>query len=324
MLRGFAAFALSMIAAPIAAQQSEPSPLERLARADQRLLDIGWRLATASATLCPDTRPALGLVLRDVRGFADPQAVRAELEQQRDIAIQAVAADGPGAKAGLRRDDEVTSLLGTDPNQRPAEPRSDWQRLHALNEGIDAALARFGAIGIARPGEAEWRLDGTPACYARFEVAAGDDAAKSTGTRVILGERWTADDVGDDALAFLVAHELAHNILKHRLRREAPRGERPSSKDVEREADRLAPWLMARAGFDPAGAIAFLETFGPGQDGFLYIGTSHDGWKSRRDQIRQQGDLIAAQGAGADIDWRPFFTKELAAARAAMEASPPG
>ena len=72
----------------------------------------------------------------------------------------------------------------------------------------------------------------------------------STGTRVIIGERWTAGDVSDDALAFLVAHELAHNILKHRLRREGPRGERPSSKDVEREADRLAPWLMARAGFD--------------------------------------------------------------------------
>ena len=323
MLRAFAALALTMIAAPVAAQQSEPSPLERLARADQRLLDIGWRLSTASAGLCPDTRPALGLLLRDVRGFADPEVVRAELGQQRDIAIQAVAAHGPAAEAGLRPDDEVTSLLGTDPNQKPAEPRRDWQRLLALNEAIDAALARHGAIGIARSDEAEWRLDGVAACYARFEVAAGDDAAKSTGTRVILGERWTAGDVSDDALAFLVAHELAHNILKHRLQREGPRGERPSSKDVEREADRLAPWLMARAGFDPAGAILFLETFGPGQDGPLYIGTSHDGWKSRRDQAREQIDIIAAQNAGTSIDWQPYFVEELAAARAAMETSAP-
>ena len=81
------------------------------------------------------------------------------------------------------------------------------------------------------------------------------------------------------------------------------------------------PFLYATTQIDPAGAILFLETFGPGQDGPLYIGTSHDGWKSRRDQAREQIDIIAAQNAGTSIDWQPHFVEELAAARAAMETS---
>lgn len=306
--------------APVAAQHSAPTPLERQARADQRLLDLGWRLSRASADLCPDTRPATGLMLRDVRGYADPAAVRAELAQSRDIAVQAVASGSPAAEAGLAPGQEVARLNGSDPNEWPAEEAGDWQRLHAVNEMMDAALARFGAIGLARTGESEKRLDGVPACYARFEAIHDSDRAASTGTRVRIGDRWLAGDIADDALAFLVAHELGHNILKHRLRRNLPRGERPSSRQVEREADRLAPWLMARAGYDPAGAIAFLEEHGPGQDGFLYIGTSHDGWKSRRDAIQREIDAIAAR---TRPDWRPYFEAELAAARAVMPPPAP-
>lgn len=311
---------IAMPLAPLAAQETGPSPLERQARADQRLLDIGWTLARASADLCPDTRPATGLMLRDVRGWSEPDAVRAEFGQARDIAVQAVAHDSPAAKAGFAAGQEITALNGSDPNALPAEPAHDWQRLHSVNEAMDAALRLYGAIGIARAGESERRLDGAPACYARFEVLHDSDKASSTGTRVRVGDRWLAGDIADDALAFLVAHELAHNILKHRLRRDLPRGERPSSRDVEREADRLAPWLMARAGYDPAGATAFLEERGPSQDGFLYIGTSHDGWKSRRDAILREIDAIDRQPRP---DWRPYFRTELAAARAVMPEPAP-
>lgn len=322
MLRAFAASLLVLCAAPLAAQDRDPTPLERQAWADRRLLDTGWKLATASAGLCPDTRPALGLILRDARAYSDPAAVRAESGQSRDITVQAVATGSPAMAAGLRRGDELASLLGGDPNARPAEAQRDPLRLEGINDAIDTALVQFGAIGIGREGEAEWRLEGVPACFARFEVLHDTDRAASTGIRVQLGDRWTAGDIADGEFAFLVAHELAHNILKHRLQRQSPRGERPSAREVERAADRLAPWLMARAGYDPAGAIAFLETHGPKQDGPLYIGTSHDGWKSRRDRVQAQIDLIAGLDAAAPIDWRPYFAEELAAARAAMQAAP--
>lgn len=307
--------------APLAArQQAEPTPLERQAWADQRLLDTGWNLATASAGLCPDTRPALGLILRDARAYSNPAAVRAEAGQSRDITVQAVVADGPAGATGLRRGDELASLLGSDPNERAVEAESDPLRLEAINVAIETALAEFGAIGIGRAGETEWRLEGVPACFARFEVLHDTDRAASNGVRVMLGDRWLAGDITDDGLAFLVAHELAHNILKHRLRRQLPRRERPSSREVEREADRLAPWLMARAGYDPAGAIAFLEEHGPGQDGIFYIGTSHEGWKSRRDRIQQEIEVI---GQAASPGWTPYFEAELAAARAVMPSPVP-
>ena len=60
---------------------------------------------------------------------------------------------------------------------------------------------------------------------------------------------------------------------------------------------------------------AFLEKHGPGQDGFLYLGTSHDGWKSRRDAIAREIEAITAAGT---LDWTPYFAAELAAARDVM------
>lgn len=306
---------ITFVPAAAIAQQGEPTPLERQAWADRRLLDTGWKLARASAGLCPETRPAIGLMLRDVRGWAEPDAVRDAFGQERDFAVQAVAADSPARRAGIAPDDEIASINRRDPNAQPAEENRDWKRLYDVNEAIDEALRQYGAIGIARAGESERLIEGEPACYARFEVIQDSDHAASTGLRVRIGDRWLAGDIADDGLAFLVAHELAHNILKHRLRRQLPRRERPSSRDVEREADRLAPWLMARAGFDPAGAVAFLEEHGPGQDGFLYIGTTHDGWKSRRDAIQREIEVI---GSAETADWTPYFEAELAAARDVM------
>lgn len=306
---------LALTAAPAIAQQTEPTPLERQVWADRRLLDVGWKLARASADLCPDARPAIGLMLRDVRGWAAPDAVREAFGQKRDFAVQAVASNSPAMRAGIAAGDEIVSLEGRDPNTLPAEDNRDWKRLYDVNETIEARLRSSGAVAIARSGEDERRIAGEPACYARFEVIQDSDRAASTGLRVRIGDRWLAGDIADDGLAFLVAHELAHNILKHRLRRELPRRKRPSSRDVEREADRLAPWLMARAGYDPAGAVAFLEKHGPGQDGFLYLGRSHDGWKSRRDAIAREIEAITAAGA---LDWTPYFEAELAAARDVM------
>lgn len=314
---------MTAMAAPAYAQAPDSTPLQRLAAADQRLLDIGWRLARGSAGLCPDTRPAIGLTLVDARSFGDPAAVREERGLAHDVAVQAVAAGSPAALAGLVYNQPVDHAAGLDVVALPVEAESDWRRQSRLHQAIDDALQHYEAVGVGRPGEAPRRVDGVPACYARFEVLSGSDRALADGVRVMLGDRWLADEQADDEVAFMVAHELAHNILKHRLRRDLPRRLRPSAKDVEREADRLAPWLMANAGYDPQGAVAFLQRHGPKQDGPLYLSFSHDGWKSRREAVQTEILAMTTQSrVDGRYDWTHPFSAELAAARAAIEAQP--
>ena len=61
-------------------------------------------------------------------------------------------------------------------------------------------------------------------------------------------------------LAAVLAHEFAHNVLKHRAWHEANGGrKRASVRLTEREADRLSPWLLANAGLDPRGGVEFFK-----------------------------------------------------------------
>ena len=309
-----------VFAAPAMAQDAEPTPLVQLAAADQRLIDIGWRLTRGSAELCPDTRPAIGLLLVDVRSFGDPEAVRQERALTGDIAVQAVAAGSPADLAGLSYNHSIDRVVGVAVDDVPAEEKSDWRRQARLQEAIETSLQMYGTADIAQPVSEPLSIIGEPACYSRFEVLGNSDRAMADGIRMVLGDRWLAADQPDDEIAFLIAHELAHNILKHRLRRDLPKRQRPSAKDVEREADRLAPWLMANAGYDPRGAVVFLERHGPKQDGPLYLSFTHDGWKKRREAVEAE---IAAMAALPKVDgrydWTGVFADELAAARAVMQ-----
>src|SRR3546814_2491582 len=74
------------------------------------------------------------------------------------------------------------------------------------------------------------------------------------------------------SLAAAVAHELAHNILRHRERLDAADVARGLFKgfgrsarlfrQTEIEADRLSAWPMRGAGYDPPAAVRFWGRFG--------------------------------------------------------------
>ena len=105
----------------------------------------------------------------------------------------------------------------------------------------------------------------SPACRARFElVAHGGHDASSTGTLIQVGDGFIAG-FGDDELAAVIAHELAHTILHHRQRLEAAkvsqglfaefgRSKRLNAR-TEAEADLLSVHLLRNAGYDPAAAL---------------------------------------------------------------------
>jgi len=127
-------------------------------------------------------------------------------------------------------------------------------------------------------------------CASRFQVVPSDKrAAKADGLYVQLTSASVAYTRSDDELAAFVAHELAHNILQHRVRlnQEGVAWDAPvrSAREArlfqltEFEADRLAIHLMERAGYDPAAAVRLWtrqsrEPQGPRSG-------SHPSWASR-------------------------------------------
>ena len=95
----------------------------------------------------------------------------------------------------------------------------------------------------------------------------------------------------DDELAAILAHEIAHNLLRHPQRLAAAKvsrgilsavtGGAAKIKQTEIEADRLSIWLMANAGYDPQGAIRFWTFYGKKFGKGIFSAPTHYRWKKR-------------------------------------------
>ncbi len=294
--------------------------LARLQLADARLQSVGWRLTTGNARFCPDARPEVGLLLQDMMNYNAPGALRAAAGIQGDIAVQAVAEGSPAALAGLAANDEIVAIGGQDLARLPPPEPGDHRRLIALQGLIDAELARTGRIELRLRGKdgatRDVPLVGLPACPSRFELLIGKSSAQADGSRVVIGDhldktRRPADALGEEEYAALVAHELAHNLLRHREWLDQAGRSWGRVKRTEREADRLAIWLLANAGFDPEAGPRLMASWGRRTDpGFLSLPT-HDGWKERLELMqREVARIHAALQERGLADWSRDFIRE--------------
>lgn len=237
---------------------------------DARVASIGDRLATANASLCHERQYQHGLALHDLSQY--PRASRREVSAlfglNQGPAVLALADGGAAARAGLRQDDVLISADGS-PLPRPAAGVHDsFAPTERMIETLEAAFADGVAeLEVRRNGAVQQiRVRAAAGCASRFQVVPSDTpAAKADGRYVQLTTSLVAYTRDNHELASLVAHELAHNILKHRVRLNEAGVDRNaltlSRRDArlfqltELEADRLAIHLMERAGYNPAAAV---------------------------------------------------------------------
>lgn len=318
-------FFLILLSAPSVHAQSDNTQSESqinayraLAEHDKRLANIGYRLSQTNADFCRDVLPRMGWVLHDIAQYPGPELARAAFTFESPISVLHVVKGAPADLAGVQVGDgfiginyhDDSGVIRTSPIE-DSDKTNDFERMARTTAHIGHALSRLAQhdltnaplITVVRDGEtlslpfainsgcaSDYILD------ARDKIDAG---ANGRHVRVTLGvSRFI---MNDDEYAALVAHELAHNILKHRERLEAAkRGEGPMAKfgrnkrikTIEEEADRLSVWLMSNAGFDVNAAATFHERLGK-RKGKPFLGSlTHNKWRQRVGFVKEEISIL--------------------------------
>ncbi|WP_033075338.1 M48 family metalloprotease [Sphingopyxis sp. MWB1] len=281
---------LALIAGAALPRPAMARDIAEWAEQEARLAAVGHRLATGSAAWCPRLTPQSGWLLSDLRRFNRRDRAEAAHYGPPDAPFAAAVAPGSAAaRAGLRVGAGIAAINGA-PVAAAGEGETDR---------IDTVILMVEALNPAEPmvvtdeAGATYRLDPSPGCASAFRIEDNGPQAAANGMLVRV-HRKLARKIDDDALAVVVAHELAHNILHHRARL----GDNRSSARVratEVEADRLGVWLLGDAGYDPRIAISFWQTY----KGPLFRAATHP---PHRERIRVIEEEIEARAAARRAD----------------------
>ena len=303
--------ALSLLAgAPAsAAAPADPSLYASLAALEARVAAIGFRLTTANAAWCPVQQPQFGWVWGDPRLYdADrrPEALAAYGAVDRDAPfVAALAPASPAAKAGLRVGVAVVGMQGRAvPDGADGHP---FARITAVEIKL-AALPPTAPLALDTGDAGAMNLTPVAGCVSDFRVEASEKAgAVADGRMVLVNQGLTEFAHDDDELAAAIAHELAHNILRHRARLDVAGVDRGLGKQFGRsarlfkqtevEADRLSVWLLAGAGYDSLAAARFWTSFGQRKGRPLFQAGTHPNWRDRVASLETEAARI--EGARA-------------------------
>lgn len=314
-LRSFSILIGLVCAAPAWASADAPATgYALLARQEARVATIGFRLTTANAAWCPAIQPQFGWILGDPRlydAYDRAEALAAYHATDADTAfVAAVAPGSPAATAGLRTGAAIGAVNGQPVDV--AEGNDAFARMTAL-EKLFAALPPRARVMIAGIDGRAAAIDPVPGCASDFRVNARAAAAGGADGRLVVVSAGLVDfAASDDELAAAIAHELAHNILRHRARLDAAGVDRGLGKQFGRsarlfkqtevEADRLSVWLLAGAGYDPAATVRFWSRFGQRKGAPPFQAATHPGWRDRVASFEEEIRAIdSARTAGQPL-----------------------
>ena len=280
----------------VAALVVDPS-LIRLQSEDARIAAMSWRLQTANAELCPQKAMISGMLVHALSQYLPQQraAAAAQFGLGDRPGIAAVAPGSAADRGGIKVGDV---LLAIDGQQTPVVPaRVDYAPVGQTEAMLEAALAHPPAqLTVSRDGrEQKVEIAGDKGCASRVQIVSGGSInAAADGQYVQVNNAMLGFVASDEELAVVVAHELAHNILRHRALK-------TRSKQAEYAADRLGVWLMARAGYNVDIVVPFWTRFEKRTNAGIFADGSHPSPKKRVAAVAAAVAQYRAQRAAGQL-----------------------
>ena len=310
-LAGAASLGLAVQAA--AQTSAEQQSLVGMRALDTRVATIGHRLAIGSGDLCRERQWLPGFVIHDLSQYGGDYraaAIRA-FGLDRGPGILALAEAGPAARAGVRVDDIIGAADAVPMPAAEAARERTFEQAERILDLLEQAFADGEAeLQLVRGGESlRVSVRGEQGCPSRFQlIPSGRLNARADGRYVQVTTAIAQYVQDDQELAAVLAHEFAHNVLRHRERldeADVARGflgnfgrNARLIRETEAEADRLSVYLLERAGYDPGAAIRFWTRFG--RRGLSFLGSpTHPNWRARIASFQAEIERIrAARAAG--------------------------
>jgi beta-barrel assembly-enhancing protease len=250
------------------------SPLDDRQSAWIRLYDVAFPMLVASADWCPfQQEPTYGFLLEESgrsRGVAEGAGGRA--------VVAYIHPRSPAASAGLAVADEVLAV-----NTRSVADESAETVLSLIRT---ATMARIQPLQLdlrRADGGHRSHLTAVPACQFSLHIMDSDQInGLSNGRKVALTRGAMRFFSSDGELAWVLAHEIAHNVLDHVANARlgallngfvratagesglmAPAEPLEPPRSLEVQADSLGAYIMARSGYDLRAIRRVWQRLGP-------------------------------------------------------------
>ncbi|MBB3359953.1 MULTISPECIES: M48 family metallopeptidase [unclassified Novosphingobium] len=266
-----------------------------------RVATIGYQLAVANKADCPSHAMLSGLLLHDRAAYSE-KTRRTLTGLGNGFGILGVVAGSPADAAGLTAGDEIIGLDGAPLTEWRTDLESagaTYARVEAFTATLSKTLSHGPAhLRIVHAGqERDVILAQQPGCDVSFALLPGRKPDAWTDGRYLAVTAGLTDLVGDDALAFAMAHELAHVALGH-----AKEAERPLAafgigaghvRQEESQADLLGLRFSQAAGYSLSGGAMLFNALA--KSGSLRWGLTHPSNNARITALTQEAAHLAQQ-----------------------------
>ncbi|WP_300759532.1 M48 family metallopeptidase [Janthinobacterium sp.] len=265
-----------------AEQKAAQQELLKMVALQDRLSKVSAPLLINNADLCKTyARNLLGFTAQNKYSYPGvyADAAQAALGYGEQMQVSGVLPGSGAARAGLRKGD---ALIAAEGKPLPTGPKAEGP-FGAIVGPLASKSASLN-MTIARQGEQQQlAIPVTRACAFRVALGNADNVnAYSDGARILLTRGMMAAAQNDENIGFVIAREMAHNILDHaRTQRSAgtagsiidslgavqpdtsmltgAAGIKAMPPDLDAQADTLAIYLLARAGYNIDNAAGFWQ-----------------------------------------------------------------
>ncbi|NVM75375.1 hypothetical protein FHW83_001155 [Duganella sp. SG902] len=268
-----------VVTAKMAAARQQLSQMVAL---QDRLYRIAGPLLINNADLCrTQARNLLGFTAKNKYSYTGEfvDAAQAVLNYGDRLEVASVLSGSGAARAGLRKGDALVAANG---KVLPVGANAETQAAAIL--GPLAGSSQSLDLTVARGGNnQQLKVPVTRACAFKIDIGNSDNInAYSDGQRVMITRGMVNFAQSDEAIAYVLAKDIAHNVLGHAaITKQAytvgsiidnlvavrpdlsmligTAGVKPMPQDLDGAADYLSLYMVARAGYSVEGARAFWQ-----------------------------------------------------------------